>query len=220
MCIRDSYKDNVGEVKGKGYEIILKSNIINKTDWNFNVYFNLAHDKRKFVKIAESLKAYNKQVEEHFQEAESQMYHLDGSVSEPFKQYVEGGSLTPIYAMRSLGIDPVSYTHLALRCYYDATEMKANTLTKNSLDVMKDLDGPLTITTYVNMLDEDYFRFLPKYYNDDMKQFEKYIRFKPEIKMKYVYYYDKVDNSSPVSYTHLRSGCPCRKIGTKLRLRL
>ena len=84
----------------------------------------------------------------------------------------------------------------ALRCYYDATEMKANTLTKNSLDVMKDLDGPLTITTYVNMLDEDYFRFLPKYYNDDMKQFEKYIRFKPEIKMKYVYYYDKVDNSS------------------------
>ena len=110
-----TYKDNVGEVKGKGYEIILKSNIINKTDWNFNVYFNLAHDKRKFVKIAESLKAYNKQVEEHFQEAESQMYHLDGSVSEPFKQYVEGGSLTPIYAMRSLGIDPTNGKELFVK---------------------------------------------------------------------------------------------------------
>ena len=36
--------------------------------------------------------------------------------------------------------------------------MKENTLTKNSLEVMEKLDGPLTITTYVNMLDEDYFR--------------------------------------------------------------
>lgn len=46
----------------------------------------------------------------------------------------------------------------ALRCYYDATEMKENTLTQNSLDIMKKLDGPLTITTYVNMFDENYFR--------------------------------------------------------------
>lgn len=84
----------------------------------------------------------------------------------------------------------------ALRCYYDATEMKANTLTRNSQEVMEKLDGPLTITTYVNMLDENYFRMLPQYYNEDFERFEKYIRFKPEIKMKYVYYYDKVDNPS------------------------
>ena len=84
----------------------------------------------------------------------------------------------------------------ALRCYYDATEMKDNTLTQNSLDVMEQLDGPLTITSYVNILDEDYFRVLPRYHNQDIERFEKYIRFKPEIKMKYVYYYDKVDNPS------------------------
>ena len=82
----------------------------------------------------------------------------------------------------------------ALRCYYDATEMKENTLTQNSLDIMKKLDGPLTITTYVNMFDENYFRALPRYYNEDLNRFEKYIRFKPEIKMKYVYYYDKTNN--------------------------
>jgi len=82
----------------------------------------------------------------------------------------------------------------ALRCYYDATEMKENTLTQNSLDIMKKLDGPLTITTYVNMFDENYFRALPHYYNEDLNRFEKYIRFKPEIKMKYVYYYDKTNN--------------------------
>lgn len=82
----------------------------------------------------------------------------------------------------------------ALRCYYDATEMKENTLTQNSIDIMEKLDGPLTITTYVNMFDENYFRALPRYYNEDFNRFEKYIRFKPEIKMKYVYYYDKTNN--------------------------
>lgn len=83
-----------------------------------------------------------------------------------------------------------------LRSYYDATEMKENTLTQNSLDVMEKLDGPLTITTYVNMLDDNYYRAMPRYYNEDFKRFEKYIRFKPEIKLKYIYYYDKVSNPS------------------------
>lgn len=82
------------------------------------------------------------------------------------------------------------------RTYYDATEMKDNTLTQKSLEVMDKLDGPLTITTYVNMLDEDYFRSMPRYYNEDFKRFEKYIRFKPEMKLKYVYYYDDVYNPS------------------------
>lgn len=83
-----------------------------------------------------------------------------------------------------------------LRWYYDATEMKDNTLTQKSIDVMKKLDGPLTITTYINMLDEDYFRGMPRYYNEDFERFEKFVRFKPEMKLKYVYYYDKVQNSS------------------------
>lgn len=81
-----------------------------------------------------------------------------------------------------------------LMCYYDATEMKSNTLTQNSQDVMKKLDGPLTITTYVNILDEKYYVGMPQYYNQDFERFEQYVRFKPEIKMKYVYYYDKANN--------------------------
>lgn len=84
----------------------------------------------------------------------------------------------------------------ALLCYYDSTEMKENTLTQNSLEVMKKLDGPLTITTYVNMLDDRYYEAMPRYYNSDLKRFEQYVRFKPEIKFKYVYYYDEVRNPS------------------------
>ena len=41
-----------------------------------------------------------------------------------------------------------------LMTYYDATDMKTNTLTPNSQEVIAKLEGGLTITTYVNALDE------------------------------------------------------------------
>lgn len=83
-----------------------------------------------------------------------------------------------------------------LMCFHDSTETKQNTLTPNSQEVMKKLDGGLTITTYVNILDDNYWRATPARRNYDFVHFEKYVRFKPETKIKYVYYYDKVHNSS------------------------
>ena len=78
--------------------------------------------------------------------------------------------------------------------YYDATSTKSNTLTPNSQDIVKRLNGGLTITTYVNLLDEDYRFGLPRMMNMNRGHFEDYVRFKPEIKIKYVYYYDKAEN--------------------------
>ena len=37
---------------------------------------------------------------------------------------------------------------------------------------------------------------MPSRLNYDREQFEKYIRFKPELEMNYVYYYDRVNNPS------------------------
>ena len=84
----------------------------------------------------------------------------------------------------------------SMKYYYDATYTKSNTLSKESQDVINNLDGDLTITTYVNLLDESFYYGLPRNRNRDLERFEKYFRFKPEIKMKYVYYYDKTNNSS------------------------
>ena len=70
--------------------------------------------------------------------------------------------------------------------YYDATALKVNTLTPGSQEVVKNLDGGLKITTYMNILDANYGSALPK---SDFERFEQYVRFKPEIKMEYVYYY-------------------------------
>lgn len=73
--------------------------------------------------------------------------------------------------------------------YYDATQSKRNTLTEYSQEVMSKITDGLTITTYANVLDETWFYAEPRNKNHDLKRFEKYLRFKPEIKQKYVYYY-------------------------------
>lgn len=82
------------------------------------------------------------------------------------------------------------------KLYYDATTTKGNTLTPGSQDIVGKLDGGLTITTYVNILDANYANALPDQLKKDFERFERYIRFKPEIKMKYVYYYDEPANPS------------------------
>jgi ABC-2 type transport system permease protein len=82
-----------------------------------------------------------------------------------------------------------------LMSYYDATATKINTLTKGSQKVMEKLqEGDLTITTYTNMLDENFWIATPEMYKYDIDRFKQYIRFKPETRMKYHYYYHKTDN--------------------------
>lgn len=81
-----------------------------------------------------------------------------------------------------------------MKSYYDATYTKENTLAVESQEVMKGIDGGMKITTYVNILADDYYVGLPSQYTTDYARFEKFIRFNPEIKMDYVYYYDKCHN--------------------------
>ena len=83
-----------------------------------------------------------------------------------------------------------------LMCFYDATRTKARTLTPNSQEIVSKLEGDLTITTFVNMLDRNVYYSLSSAVKDDMRRFRMYTRFKPEIKMKYVYYYDSINNPS------------------------
>lgn len=78
--------------------------------------------------------------------------------------------------------------------YYDATATKVNTLTENSQKILQKLQGDLSLTTYVNLLDNTWYSGAPSSKNYDMQRFERYVRFKPEMKIKYVYYYGKGTN--------------------------
>lgn len=81
-----------------------------------------------------------------------------------------------------------------VKFYYDSTYRKSNTLRPSSQAIMAKLQGGFKITTYVNMLDANSFIGLPSSYKSDVGSFEKYIRFKPEIQMEYVYYYHDTEN--------------------------
>lgn len=84
----------------------------------------------------------------------------------------------------------------ALKTFYDTTHTKQRSLTAQSQRIVGQMKGGLTITTYVNILDDSYFAGIPKMRITDIQRFEQYTRFKPEIKMKYVYYYQNTGNPS------------------------
>ena len=98
-----------------------------------------------------------------------------------------------VIVLVAFGVGQVS-TMPKLMTYYDATCVKSQTLTPNSQKIMEKLDGPLTITAYVNLLDPFYSRYMPNNRNVDKKKFRQFTRFKPEIEFKYVYYWDKAQN--------------------------
>ena len=81
------------------------------------------------------------------------------------------------------------------KVYYDATENKQHTLTPNSQKILSQIKGGLTMTTYVNLMDQMAPYGYPGNRNNDKRNFEKYIRFKPEMKQKYVFFYDSVAGS-------------------------
>lgn len=73
--------------------------------------------------------------------------------------------------------------------YGDLTAGKTQTLTQESQHIMDAVKGDLTITTYVNLLGEGSTFGMPDKVKGDMEKFRQYFRFKPDIKMEYVYYY-------------------------------
>ncbi len=106
-----TYMDNIGEVENKGYELEFRSEVVKRKDLFVALFANLAHNKNKILKISESLKAYNDRVKDHFANSN----RFDGSNTKPFTQYVEGGSLTSIWGVPSLGIDPATGNEIFVR---------------------------------------------------------------------------------------------------------
>ena len=76
----------------------------------------------------------------------------------------------------------------AMMCYCDATHGEQRTLSPGSREVMKQLRGPMKITTYVNILDGNYSTVSPQARKADQARFKQYLRYKPDLRMEYVYY--------------------------------
>ena len=81
--------------------------------------------------------------------------------------------------------------------FYDVTATKSNTITRPSQEVLSKIDGKVTMTTYTNILDEEGFYLgIPSKFNSDKEYFKQYLRFKPDMKIKYEYYWADAGSKS------------------------
>lgn len=108
-----TYKDNIGEIENRGFELDFRSDILNMKDWYVALFVNLAHNKNTILKISESMKAYNDRVDAFLNDP-SQRFASAAGASMSMRKYEEGGSESSIFAMRSLGIDPATGEELFL----------------------------------------------------------------------------------------------------------
>lgn len=80
--------------------------------------------------------------------------------------------------------------------YFDTTRTNFNTLNSESKKIVSKIEGPIKMTSYVNMLDDGIFTALPKWRKRDMARFDKYKRFLPQLEFEYIYYYDTIKGRS------------------------
>ena len=113
-----TYKNNLGEVENKGVEFQIRGDIVQTKNWNLALWGNLSHNKNKILKISDSQKAYNERVQKYYAEAEQYQNTVNASSDSkyaiPIPQYAEGGSITSIWGVQSLGIDPTTGKELFL----------------------------------------------------------------------------------------------------------
>lgn len=80
-----------------------------------------------------------------------------------------------------------------LTAYWDTTAGKANTIHPRTQKILKELDenAPVEVTLYTNLLGNGAERGFPAGRNAYLSSlWERFLRFKPDIQLKYVYYYD------------------------------
>lgn len=96
--------DNMGNISNKGYEVTLRIMPYNNVakQLNFNIVLNGSHNKNRIEKITNALRAKN-------QESMSKVK------ARPLPRYEEGYSQSIIWAVKSLGIDPISGEEILLK---------------------------------------------------------------------------------------------------------
>lgn len=106
----DIYRDNIGKVLNKGFEIKTTLNVLNSSDFNLTLIGNMAHNKNSIVEIAQSMKRYNSRIDDYYNKyiPYPGFYDWNEKLTTPIRKYEEGSSLTSIYGMKSLGIDPAN----------------------------------------------------------------------------------------------------------------
>lgn len=90
-----SYMENLGNVQNKGIEATVNWRFYQKGQSFFSVNASVAHNVNKVSEISDALKSFNRTQDAN-------------NTTSPIISYEEGQSMTAIWAVRSLGIDPAT----------------------------------------------------------------------------------------------------------------
>lgn len=92
----ETVNGNVGEIRNTGYDVSVSVALLNTKKWKWNANGNFSNNKSKLVKLSEgfkeTLKYYDKSM---------------GSAGTILK-YREGHSMSAVYGLRTIGVDPLS----------------------------------------------------------------------------------------------------------------
>ncbi|MFV0593948.1 MAG: SusC/RagA family TonB-linked outer membrane protein [Draconibacterium sp.] len=95
-----AYKSNLGKVINKGYEIMARVAVVKGRNLKVNLHGSVTHNSNTIEEISDALKDYNQKVEDYYNDPGNAGFYS------PLMRYYPGASLTSIYAMPSLGINP------------------------------------------------------------------------------------------------------------------
>ena len=101
-----SYTENLGEMRNRGWEVSLRAFVIKKPQLNVSLFASASHNSNKIMKISTALESFNKST--NSRESGLSDYEWGQMTHRLLTRYEEGQSTTAIYAVRSLGIDPMT----------------------------------------------------------------------------------------------------------------
>ncbi|GAF05210.1 SusC/RagA family TonB-linked outer membrane protein [Saccharicrinis fermentans] len=114
----NSFKENLGEMENKGFEFALRAKLMNRDKIKWNVYLSGYQNKSKILGIGNALKSYNElsdqagltdaELQEYEENNGSSTSYINETSHDFYVRFEEGESNTAIYAVRSLGIDPMT----------------------------------------------------------------------------------------------------------------
>lgn len=112
-----TYKDNIGQIRNRGIELRLRADIIRSRDVLVSPWINFAANRNVMLQLSNALQRYNDLVNAQYSEysAQSTNPSYRDQFSTPYVKYVEGTSITSVYGMRSLGINPMDGREIFVR---------------------------------------------------------------------------------------------------------
>lgn len=102
--------ENVGTVRNNGFDLRTNVRAIDRPNFYLNLTGMLSMNHNEITKLSDAMREFNAMQNELFQEGidRDENGEADDPRYLPALKYEEGGSLTSIWAMKSLGIDPAT----------------------------------------------------------------------------------------------------------------